>query len=458
MSDIINETEAVMTTDWTRANLQKLLAAMKTSIPENYRMSGFTQALKTVDWNEVAFPPFLPEACQQKWTEILQKMRKIRTLTELIDEAEDVIANPVRNIKIHPELPKRPAPPNSMFYEENYTKFHQQHPELSPPKLLKFVNKKYKKLPNEEKAQYAKKFQLASKKYKRDMVEFRQQYHEPPIRERRNDRKRVCADAIDQNEQHSRDEEDLPPKPPVNGYNLFREEQLGSMAGVSVQGFSSVWAQRWRDLTDRQRHEYRTRCRELKKQYSIDLNQYLKNMDEEEQERVLNKHGIKRPKECKSIKSKVKLLLPGEPKMPSRSGNIVFCKDQMEFLKEKFPNSKERLIRCSQMWRDLSNKEKEHYKEKAYEKFTQYLMELQKWFKTLTPAEQIDYKTCNPTKCQYLDAKEIKVYEKREVLYRPSDSEDEDIEYSSSDEEEDKFDCEEDEEEEEGGDIMFEIY
>lgn len=53
----------------------------------------------------------------------------------------------------------------------------------------------------------------------------------------------------------------------------------------------------------------------------------------------------------------------------------------MEFLKEKFPNSKERLIRCSQMWRDLSNKEKEHYKEKAYEKFTQYLMELQKWFK-----------------------------------------------------------------------------
>lgn len=31
-------------------------------------------------------------------------MRKIRTLTELIDEAEDVIANPVRNIKVSKAL------------------------------------------------------------------------------------------------------------------------------------------------------------------------------------------------------------------------------------------------------------------------------------------------------------------------------------------------------------------
>lgn len=64
-----------MTADWTKANLQKLLAAMKTSIPENDRMSAYNKGLKTVDWNKVAFPPFSPEECQDKWREIFQKVR-----------------------------------------------------------------------------------------------------------------------------------------------------------------------------------------------------------------------------------------------------------------------------------------------------------------------------------------------------------------------------------------------
>lgn len=70
-----------MTTGWTKANLQKLLAAMKTSIPEHDIMSAYTKGLKSVDWNVVAFPPFSPEACQEKWREILQKVSKKTVLT-----------------------------------------------------------------------------------------------------------------------------------------------------------------------------------------------------------------------------------------------------------------------------------------------------------------------------------------------------------------------------------------
>ncbi|XP_044035737.1 nucleolar transcription factor 1-like isoform X2 [Siniperca chuatsi] len=454
--------------DWTKANLQKLLSAMKNSIPENDRMSVYTKGLKTVDWNEVAFPPFSPEACQRKWREILQKMRKIRTLTELIVEAEDVIANPVQNNKIHPELPKRPSPPNAIFYEENEANFHQQHPEMSRQKLFKFLIKKYKELPDEEKAQYVGKYKLASETYKRRMLEFRKQYHEPPTHEprtyRKRKRKRVSENMSD-NEQHTEDAEGLPSNPPFNGYNLFCKEQLGSMEGVSKNSYVSVWAQRWRKLTDRQRHEYSKRCRELKTQYSMKLDAYLMTMDEEEQQRILNKYGIKRPKKRKGIKREVKFVktLPGEPKMPSRSGNVIFCKEQMELLKKEFPNQRERFIKGNQMWHDLSNKEKDRYKVKVYENLRKYSMELQKWFKTLTSAEQEDYRTCNPTKCQYLDAKQMKFSEReKHFLYRPSDSEDEDLEYSSSDKEEYNLDCEEDEEEEEEEeeeeDNMFEMY
>ncbi|XP_076616400.1 nucleolar transcription factor 1-A-like isoform X2 [Chaetodon auriga] len=430
---------------WTKANLQKLLAAMKTSIPERDRMNAYTKGLKAVDWKKVAFPPFSPEACQAKWTEMLQKMRKTRSLTELIIEAEGAISNPVRTKKVHPALPKRPSPPNAIFYEENRAKFHEKYPQMRSRKLFGLLIKKYKELPDEEKAKYVKKHQLASAEYNRRMLEFRQKkYHGSPKNESRKNRKRKSNSA---GTQDGEDADGLPPKPPTNGYNLFCKEQLPSMTGVSRNSFVSVWAQRWRDLTDRQRGEYNKQCRELKSQYSIKLNEYLTTLGEEEQRRIFDKHGIKRLKA-----SQKEGTFQGEPKTPSQCGKDIFYKDQMKLLKEKCPNSRKRLIKVNQIWKDLSKKEKGCYREKANKNILKYSMELQKWFKTLTPAEQEAYQTRHPSRCQHLDAKQMT----NENLYRPSDSEDEDIEDNSSDEEEENLGWEE--EEEEGDDITFEMY
>ncbi|XP_039991590.1 nucleolar transcription factor 1-A-like [Xiphias gladius] len=447
---------------WTRENLQNLFAAMKSNIPKRYGMCAYTKGLQTVDWNKVAFPPFSPEECQEKWREILKKMRKVRSLTELLVEAEDVLSNPAQNSKIHPELPKRPSPPNAMFYADNWANLQEQHPEMSHRKVVAVLYKKYKLLPDKEKAQYEEKHRFAMKEHKTRMLEFRKQCHKSPRHNRTSQkRKKVSADTRDEGEQHTEGTDGLPPKPPFNGYNLFCKEQTASMAGISKKRYVSVWAQRWRDLTERQRNEYSIRCKKLKREYEIKLTEYLKTLDENEQQRILNKNGIKRPKERKVINREVKLVrkLPGEPKMPSRSGNVIFCKNQMELLKEVFPNAKERFTKVNQMWQDLSTKEKEHYKEKVSANLRLYSMELQKWFKALTAAEQEDYQTCNPSKCKYLDAKQMSVYDREEQgPNRPSDSEDEDIEDSSSEEEEDSLDTDEVEEEEEEGDIAFELY
>uniref|UniRef100_A0A7N6A521 HMG box domain-containing protein n=1 Tax=Anabas testudineus TaxID=64144 RepID=A0A7N6A521_ANATE len=136
---------------WTKENLQKLFTALKSAIPKCKTESVYTKGLKRVDWNKVAFPPFSPEACQKKWTEILSKMRKIRTLTEIIDEAEEKLSN--KGKIMHPEFQKKPAPASAIFYKENWAKFQKRHPELSYGKLLKFVANKYRELPDEEKVQ-----------------------------------------------------------------------------------------------------------------------------------------------------------------------------------------------------------------------------------------------------------------------------------------------------------------
>ncbi|XP_044193127.1 nucleolar transcription factor 1-like isoform X3 [Thunnus albacares] len=464
--------EAEMETEesgWTKANLQKLLAAMKTNLSQNDRMRTFYQGMKSLDWDKVAFPPFSPEACQEKWKDMLRKMRKIRTLTELIVEAEDVISNPTLNQKIHPELPKAPTPANAIFYEENMAKFHKKYPKMDNRELLKLMMNKYVGLPDEEKAKYEEKYQRAKKEYERRMEKFREQYQEAPHCKRKTKRKRkkVSKDTSDQGEQCSEDAEEnntkksrdgLPPKPPHDGYSLFCKEQVGNMEGVSGQAFVTVWAKRWQKLTDKQKSEYKTRSQELQREYSVKLNQYLSTFDADEQQRILDENNIKRPKPCKITKRQVKSVktFPGEPKMPCRSGNVIFCKKQMEQIKEKVPNGRKRFVKVQQMWKELSTREKEGYKEQVNDNLRKYSKELQKWFETLTAAEQEGYRICNPSKCKYLDATRTET-NNTEVVYIPSDSEDEDIEDSSSDEEE--SDEEEEEEEDDDDDVlMFDIY
>ncbi|KAM6964686.1 upstream-binding factor 1-like protein 1 [Tautogolabrus adspersus] len=421
--------------EWTRENLRKLCAALKTSIPENERCSIYTKGLKAVDWNKVAFPPFSPEACLGKWTEILQRMRKMRTLTELVDEAEDALSNPVKNTsirKIYLDLPKRPCPPNALFYEENRAKYQEKHPKMSSQKILRVLNKKFKKLSDEEKALYMEKYQLATEEHVTKMQEFRKRHHLPPMPKRRCKRKKVSEDNT-HDEEDFEDEAGIPPKPPVNGYNLFCKDQAGSIECDTGKNNVTMWAQRWRDLTEKQRDDYRERCRMLRREFSVKLDNYLKGFDAEKQEQILEEHCIKRPKEIKTESRRVKTF-HGEPKMPPRSGNAYFFKNQMLLLKEKSSSSKPTLKRVSQMWKELPMQEKDRYKGMVADNMRLYEKELQKWFKKLTPAEQKDYLLHKPSKKNHLDGVKTVPY-REDPSHKPSDSEDEDIE-SSSDEEE----------------------
>lgn len=52
----------------------------------------------------------------------------------------------------------------------------------------------------------------------------------------------------------------------------------------------------------------------------------------------------------------------------------------MKCLEKEFPDSKERFVKVSQKWKDLSVEEKESYSKMATKQFTEYKVELKKWF------------------------------------------------------------------------------
>ncbi|XP_019738867.1 nucleolar transcription factor 1-like isoform X3 [Hippocampus comes] len=205
-----------MDTAWTTENLLKLLNAMKTNISDGDRMRAFLHGVKKLDWEKVAFPPFSPKDCQQKWRVVSHKMRKIRTLTELVDEAADELSNRTKK-----------AP-----YVEKYQRAHAQY------------KKKFSDTDMQEKEKWL--FKDTSEGESEKSLE------ESP-------------------------EDTRPPKPPKSGYNLFCKEQRGSMEGVPKRGYVREWAQRWRDLTAGERNSFSLRCATMKTDYALKMKEYRLN-------------------------------------------------------------------------------------------------------------------------------------------------------------------------------------
>lgn len=441
--DVVEPGEGGVATGWTTANILKLIGSIRSNIPESEKKRAYRSALSAVDWEKVAFPPFSPDECRETWTDVMQKMHKLRSLPELITEAEEAISNPLCHKKIHTELPKTTAPPKIVYMWKHFSTLQKKHPGLTMTKLGKMAFEKYDKLPDEEKAKYEKKHALRVEEYRRKMEEFCKENNLALSRTLKR-KKGIPANEID----------GLPEKPPKNGLSLFVKENTKTHGHSLGKGFFKVMAQRWRELTETERQEYCTRCQEMKIEYNAKLTECLMSVDETEKLQFIEEKGFRLPKKFS------KKTFAGEPKMPSQTGFVYFAKDQMKFLKEKMSSHADRLAYAKKLWYKLPTNEKERYKELIQTNIKQYSEDLNKWFKTLSPEEQTEYLTQNPSKSQFLEARKRMVYGREELLLcQPSDSEDEDIDVISSEEEAVIWSDYEDENgEDEEDEFMFEMY
>ncbi|XP_041672399.1 nucleolar transcription factor 1-like [Cheilinus undulatus] len=458
--------------EWTKKDLMNLCASLKDSIPKNKTHRVYQLGMKDVDWEKVAFPPYSAEECKKKWTEICQQIRKTRTLTEIIVEAEDAISNPkkYRNywkiLQVCANYPKRPSPANNIFLEENFSLYKKKHPGSTQQQILKALHKKYQKLPDKEKALYVEKHQLAAKKYKREMRELSKKDKFPKKK-----RKRVSETSSDEGESSVGKDEDCPPKPPSSGYHLFCKEHMVSAEGIPGEKNMALAGQRWRVMTKEEKKEYNQRCSEIKTQYLAKLEEYLKNFSMMKQKQILKKLGIK-------------TQICSEPKMPRRSAFTFFMQEKMGQMNRDRVAPRARQTKISEMWWKLSEQEKEPYRRKVEEDLSKYKLELQAWFEKLTPEQQEDYQKNNSKKCRFHrrlkkyvsdqeDSDEVSEQDDQSHRptippctgssplqpHKPSDSEDDSID-SSSEEDNDSEDNSEGEEQEEawGDDISFEIF
>ena len=136
-------------------------------------------------------------------------MRKFRTLTELILDAQEHVKNPYKGKKLkvsfqveehessekqgpknsvsprpcpcpsfqkHPDFPKKPLTPYFRFFMEKRAKYAKLHLEMSNLDLTKILSKKYKELPEKKKMKYIQDFQREKQEFERNLARFREDH------------------------------------------------------------------------------------------------------------------------------------------------------------------------------------------------------------------------------------------------------------------------------------------
>uniref|UniRef100_A0A672N244 Nucleolar transcription factor 1-like n=1 Tax=Sinocyclocheilus grahami TaxID=75366 RepID=A0A672N244_SINGR len=391
---------------WVQDDLLKLLDAIKGNLPEK-DLAKYKTSESHLDWEKVAFNSYSGEMCKQKWQEVSREIRKFRTLTELIVDAQDYVKNPYKGKKLkkHPDFPKKPLTPYFRFFMEKRAKYAKLHPEMSNLDLTKILSKKYKELPERKKEKYVKDFLREKETFMISMMKFKQDHpdllenvnkksnvpekpktpqqlwycHEKKafLKARPDEKMRefiqqhpelnmteenIVKSTLTKAERHLKDKFDgRPDKPPSNGYSMFCAELMSSMKDVPSTERMVMCSQRWKLLTQSEKEAYQKHCEQVCNTFII---------SEEEQQRILSEQkmgGFKKGGGGSSPASKKKnsKTKVGSPKpKPPVSAMFIFSEERRPKLQqERSDLSDMELTRLlARMWNELSDKKKEKYK------------------------------------------------------------------------------------------------
>uniref|UniRef100_A0A4W3HZ55 HMG box domain-containing protein n=1 Tax=Callorhinchus milii TaxID=7868 RepID=A0A4W3HZ55_CALMI len=340
---------------WTKEELLMLLESIKTIIPHNDVMK-FKTTESHIDWNKVTFRNFTGEMCKQKWSEISHEVRKFRTLTELIMDAQEHVRNPYKGKKLkkHPDFPKKPLTPYFRFFMEKRAKYAKLHPEMSNLDLTKILSKKYKELPEKKKMKYIQEFQKEKEDFEHNMARFREDHPE-------------LLESVKRT--------DVPEKPKTPQQLWYLHEKKAFMKlhpQATMKDVKDALGKQWSQLSDKKRLKWIGKSLEQREVYEATMRDYIMrhpelsiSMDD------LTKNTLTK------AERQLKDRFDGRPTKPPPNGYSLYCAELMSNMKD-IPST-ERMVLCSKQWKMLSQKEKDAYQKRCEQKKKEYEIDLHRF-------------------------------------------------------------------------------
>uniref|UniRef100_A0A8C5CB85 Upstream binding transcription factor n=1 Tax=Gadus morhua TaxID=8049 RepID=A0A8C5CB85_GADMO len=353
-------------TVWAQDDLFKLLELMKIALPLK-DLTKYKTSESHLDWEKVAFSSYTADQCKQKWSEVSKEIRKFRTLTELIFDAQDYIRNPYKGKKLkkHPDFPKKPLTPYFRFFMEKRAKYAKLHPEMSNLDLTKILSKKYRELPEKKKKKYVEDFVKDKESFGLSMSKFREEH--PELVE--------CMTKKGSN---------VPEKartPQQLWYTHEKKAFLKTNADATTKDIKDSLGKQWTRLTDKKRLKWIGKSLELQKQYEETMREYI----QQHPELNMNQGDYSKSTLTKAERH-LKDKSDGRPDKPPPNGYSMFCAELMSSMKDV--PSTERMVMCSQRWKLLKQNEKDAYQKRCEQRKKEYEIEMNRFLGSLSVEEQ----------------------------------------------------------------------
>ncbi|XP_041029726.1 nucleolar transcription factor 1 isoform X2 [Carcharodon carcharias] len=350
--------------DWPKEDLLGLLDSMRSIVPSNDVMK-FKTTESHMDWNKVTFAHYTAEMCKQKWTEISHEVRKFRTLSELIVDAQEHVRNPYKGKKLkkHPDFPKKPLTPYFRFFMEKRAKYAKLHPEMSNLDLTKILSKKYKELPEKKKMKYIQEFQKEKEDFERNMVRFREDHPE-------------LLESVKRT--------DVPEKPKTPQQLWYLHEKKAFMKlhpQATMKDVKEALGKQWSQLSDKKRLKWIGKSLEQRELYEEAMRDYVIRHPEQS----INLDDLTKNTLTKAERQ-LKDKFDGRPTKPPPNGYSLYCAELMSNMKD-IPST-ERMVLCSKQWKMLSQKEKDAYQKRCEQKKKEYEINLHRFLLSLPEHEQ----------------------------------------------------------------------
>ncbi|XP_037647539.1 nucleolar transcription factor 1 isoform X3 [Sebastes umbrosus] len=351
---------------WAQDDLLKLLEAIKVALPQK-DLTKYKTSESHLDWTKVAFNSFTADMCKQKWSEVSKEIRKFRTLTELIFDAQDYIKNPYKGKKIkkHPDFPKKPLTPYFRFFMEKRAKYAKLHPEMSNLDLTKILSKKYRELPDKKKKKYVEDFLRDKETFVHSMIKFRE----------------LHPDLMESMTKKGSNAPEKPRTPQQLWYNHEKKAVLKTRPDATTKDIKDSLGKQWTQLSDKKRLKWIAKSLEQQKLYEGVMREYI----QQHPELNMTQDDIVKSTLTKAERH-LKDKSDGRPDKPPPNGYSMFCAELMSSMKDV--PSTERMVMCSQRWKLLKQGEKDAYQRRCEQRKKEFEIEMNRFLTSLSEEEQ----------------------------------------------------------------------
>lgn len=137
---------------WSQTDLQTLLQQMQSDLPLNDQKKYWKRVAK-MDWQALQFGHFTGDDLQSKWTEIEGQLRTHRTLSELLQDAQEWVTDNIPPDE-KADAEEQPLTPCQRYQAAKWEKYAARHPELSEEEVAEALTGKFDRLSDHRKQKY----------------------------------------------------------------------------------------------------------------------------------------------------------------------------------------------------------------------------------------------------------------------------------------------------------------